>query len=131
MDTEGFSLIKAKLEFGFDQSVEAFIVYLRGYLYVGVDGVYYFGYDQDGDGSNDGSKFVLELYLKGGIEGGIIVGGEKFQIIGFYLNALGRLESIPPSDDWLLYCTCEVSFCLDLWLFSVEGTVEASFDTTF
>jgi len=124
VDTEGGSLIKAKIEFGFDKSAEFFIVYLRGYLYVGADGTYYF------DGPQ-GGKFILELYLKGGIEGGIIVAGDKYNIISFYLDARGRLESMPPSDDWKLYCSCTVSYSLDLWLFSVEGSVSASFDTTF
>jgi hypothetical protein len=72
---------------------------------------------------------VLELYLKGGIEGGIIVAGDRYNIIGFYLDARGRLES-RANDAWLLYCSCEVSYSLDLWLFSVEGSVSASFDTT-
>jgi hypothetical protein len=122
INTDGESFIKAKIEFGVDKSVEIFIVYMRGYLYAGADGGYYFG----GAG---GDRFVLELYLKGGIEGGIIVAGDRYNIIGFYLDARGRLES-RANDAWLLYCSCEVSYSLDLWLFSVEGSVSASFDTT-
>jgi len=123
VDTEDSSFIKAKIEFGFDKSAEFAIVYLRGFLYVGADGTIYLS-------GEDAGLFILELYLKGGIEGGIVVGGDHYNIISFYLDARGKLTA-HPNDDWELSCSCTVSYSLDLWLFSVEGSVSASFDTTF
>jgi hypothetical protein len=122
IDDGGDSYIRAKLEIGFEKEANITIVYLYGYLYAGADGAYYFDYE------GQGGKFVLEIYLKGGIEGGVKVKGKKFDIISLYLDARGRIESIPPSDDWLLYCSATVSYSLDLWLFEVEGSVTASFD---
>jgi len=71
----------------------------------------------------------LELYLKGGIEGGIVVDDRRFNIISFYLDARGSLEAQSPFDSWWLAASCKVSYSLDLWLFEVEGSVNASFDT--
>jgi len=59
-----------------------------------------------------------------------VVGGDHYNIISFYLDARGKLTA-HPNDDWELSCSCTVSYSLDLWLFSVEGSVSASFDTTF
>jgi PKD repeat protein len=120
IDEGGDSMVQAKMELGLDKSVEVFIVYLRGYLYAGADGAYYFA----------DNAFTLELYLKGGIEGGIKVGSKKFNIISFYLDARGKIGSAYPFDCWSLACSCTVSYSLDLWLFEVEGSVNASFDTS-
>lgn len=119
IDQDGASMVQAKIELGLEKNVEIAIVYLHGYLYAGADGAYYFA----------DNSFTLELYLKGGIEGGIIVAGKSYKIIGFYLDARGRLGSAYPFDCWQLACSCTVSYSLDLWLFEVEGSVSASFDT--
>ena len=120
IDEDGDSMVQAKMELGLDKTMEIAIVYLRGYLYAGADGAYYFA----------DNSFTLELYLKGGIEGGIKVGKKRFNIISFYLDARGMLGSAYPFDSWSLACSCTVSYSLDLWLFEVEGSVNASFDTS-
>jgi PKD repeat protein len=120
IDEDGGSMVQAKMELGLEKSIEIAIVYLRGYLYAGADGAYYFA----------DNSFTLELYLKGGIEGGIKVGKKRFNIISFYLDARGKIGSAYPFDSWSLACSCTVSYSLDLWLFEVEGSVNASFDTS-
>jgi len=120
IDQDGASYVRAKMEFGLDKQVSVSIVYLRGYLYAGADGGYYF------EGAD---RLTLELYLKGGIEGGIVVDDRRFNIISFYLDARGSLEAQSPFDSWWLAASCKVSYSLDLWLFEVEGSVNASFDT--
>ncbi|MGI6072388.1 MAG: hypothetical protein ACOX75_05185 [Lachnospiraceae bacterium] len=129
LDDDGANIIKGKIEFGFERSVNVSIVYLRGFLYAGADGGYYANY-QDADGNYLGEKFILTLYLKGGLEGGIKVAGKRYNIINMYLDARGTIESIPPQDDWKLTCSAKVSYSLNLFLFSVNGSVSASFDTT-
>lgn len=119
IDEGGDSLIRLKMELGLEKSVNISIVYLHGYLYAGVDGAYYFASD----------RITLELYLKGGINGGIRVAGKSFNIINFYLDARGKLEAVPPYTAWDLRASCKVSYSLDLWLTEVEGSVSASFDT--
>ena len=119
-------LIKAKLEIGFEKSVTVAIVYLDGYLYAGADGAMYFNVENNFEPSG----FSLELYLKGGIKGGIVVSGKKFNIISLYLDARGKLSMIPPSEHWKLECSATVGYSLNLFLFSVSGSVSASFDTT-
>ncbi len=128
---DGANIIKGKIEFGFERSVDVSIVYLRGFLYAGADGGYYANIDLNDDNIPDGNKFILTLYLKGGLEGGIKVSGKRFNIISFYLDARGTIESIPPENDWKLTCSAEVSYSLNLFLFKVSGSVSASFDTTF
>ncbi|HWR19946.1 MAG TPA: hypothetical protein VN608_10015 [Clostridia bacterium] len=120
IDQDGVSLIQAKMEFGLEKSIKVAIVYLKGYLYAGVDGAYYF----------DSDKIALELYLKGGINGGIKVGSKSYNIIGFYLDARGKLEAVPPYNAWDLRASCKVSYSLDLWVTEIEGSVNASFDTS-
>lgn len=119
IDQDGDSMIQAKMELGLERDVSVSIVYLRGYLYAGADGAYYF----------DSDRITLVLYLKGGVQGGIKVGGKRYNIIGFYLDAVGKLESVKPYDSWQLGCSAKVSYSLDLWLVSVEGSVQASFNT--
>ena len=133
LSDDGANIIKAKVEFGFERSIDVSIVYLRGFIYAGADGGYYAQYDQDGDGEYDGPKFILTLYLKGGLEGGIKVGGKRYNIISFYLDARGTIESMPAKnkpDEWKLTCSAKVSYSLNLFLFSVSGSVSAKFDTT-
>ncbi len=56
--------------------------------------------------------------------------GKRFDIISFYLDARGNLAAASPYTAWDLECSCKVSYSLDLWLVSVEGSVNARFDTT-
>jgi PKD repeat protein len=121
IDDDGESLIAAKLELGYDAEVNVSIVYIRGYVYAGAGATYRF----------DAKELDLELWLRGGIQGGIKVKGKRFNIISFHLDAKGNLISSPPFDSWLLKASCKVSYSLDLWLTSYEGTVTAKFDKRF
>lgn len=121
VDQEGDSLIKFKVEAGLTKTMDISIVYLRGYIIVGVEGAYYFG----------PAEISLELYLKGGLEGGIRVGGSEYNIISFHLDARGKLRSAKPYNHWNLEASCKVSYSLDLWLVSVSGSVTADFATEF
>jgi len=123
IDQDNESMVQAKLEFGLEKRIDIAIVYLHGYIYAGADGAYYWG-------DPDGSRILLDLYLKGGINGGIRAFGEEFDIISFYLDAHGTLASGAGFRTWELGCSCTVSYSLDLWLAEIEGSVNASFDTT-
>ena len=116
-------MVQAKMEFGLEKSMNIAIVYIRGYLYAGADGMYYW--------TPEGSSIRLTLYLRGGIEGGVKVGGKRFKVIGFYLDAQGTLASrYPGYDKWDLACSATVSYCVDVYLFECEGSVTANFATT-
>lgn len=130
LDEDGANIIRAKVEFGFEKSINVFIVYLRGYIYAGADGGYYAQYDENGDNVPDGPKFILVLYLKGGLEGGIKVAGRRFNIIHMSLDAKGSLETIPPDNDWKLACSVKVSYSHRVFLFKISGSVNVKFDTT-
>ena len=57
IDEDSASMVRAKFEFGLEKDINIAIVYLRGYIYAGADGAYYF------DGP-DADRIALELYLK-------------------------------------------------------------------
>ncbi len=116
-------MVQAKMEFGLEKSMNIAIVYIRGYLYAGADGMYYW--------TPEGSSIRLTLYLRGGIEGGVKVAGKRFKVIGFYLDAQGTLASrYPGYDKWDLACTASISYCVDVFLYECEGSVTADFATT-
>ena len=119
VDKDNESMVQAKLEFGLEKKLEIAIVYLHGYVYAGADGAYYWG-------GSDGSRITLDIYLKGGISGGIRASGKEFNIISFYLDAHGTLASGGGFDSWEIGCSCTVSYSLDLWLVEIEGSVSAS-----
>ena len=121
IDSKEGMLIKAKMELGLEKNIKVAIVYLSGYLYAGADGAMYFNPMPNG--------FELTLYLKGGIKGGIDV-GKKFDIIKLYLDARGTISMIPPSTAWELKCSAKVGYSLNLFLFSYNGEVSASFNTS-
>ena len=123
IDQDNESMVQAKFEFGLEKELEIAIVYLHGYIYAGADGAYYWG----GPG---GSRITLDIYLKGGIEGGIKVGSKRYNIISFYLDAHGTLASGAGFRSWEIGCSCTVGYSLDLWVVEIEGSVSASFDTT-
>ena len=116
-------MISVRAEYGYDAKVDISIVYLRAYLYAGADGAYYFG-------GPEADKIILEIYLKGGVEGGIRALGRRYNIINFYLNAQGKMTAAYPYTYWQLEASCKVSYSLDVWVHSFEGTVTASFDTS-
>lgn len=116
-------MVQAKFEFGLKKRIDIAIVYLHGYIYAGADGAYYWG------GTN-GNRISLDLYLKGGINGGIRALGKEFSIINFYLDAHGTLVSGGGFSTWELGCSCTVGYSLDLWLTEIEGSVNANFSTT-
>ncbi len=117
--------IRAKVEFGLEKSVDISIVYLGGYVYAGADGGYYWGGD-------DGQRILLELYLKGNVNGGIRAKGKKFNIISLMLDAKGTISGvIEPKEQWDLSSYAKVSYCLDLFMFSIDGSVDAHFSHSF
>ncbi len=115
-------LIRIRAEYGYNIDVDISIVYLRAFLYAGIDGTYAFG-------GEDADKIILELYLKGGIEGGIRALGRRYNIISFYLDANGKMTASYPYTYWLIEASCKVSYSLDVWVHSFEGSVTAKFDT--
>ncbi len=120
VDKDGDSLVEAKLKLDLEKQIDVYIVYLYGNLCAEAEGAYYFDIDQ----------IELELYLRGGIKGGIVVSGDHFNIIAFHLDAMGALTAASPYKSWQLACSTRVSYHLNLYLFKVEGSVEAKFDTT-
>jgi hypothetical protein len=58
------------------------------------------------------------------------VRGRRYNIISFYLDANGKMTAADPYDSWLVEASCKVSYSLDLWLTSIDGSVNAKFDTT-
>jgi hypothetical protein len=117
------SFIAAKMMLGWQYNVNLGIVYLKGYVEGGASGEYHFA-------GVDKGTFLLEIYLRGGIKGGVNALGKKFDIISFYLNAEGALYK-KSSGPWNLKAACEVGYSLDLFLFSAHGSVHANFNTTF
>lgn len=115
-------LIRIRAEYGYDIDVDISIVFLRAYLYAGIDGSYLFG-------GTDADKIILELYLNGGINGGIRALGRRYNIISFYLDARGKMTASEPYTHWLIEASCKVSYSLDVWVHSFEGSVTAKFDT--
>jgi len=122
IDQDNESMVQAKLEFGLEKEIKVAIVYLHGYIYAGADGAYYWG-------GPDGSRITLDIYLKGGINGGIEAFDKRYDIISFYLDAHGTLASGGDFKSWEIGCSCTVGYSLDLWLVEIEGSVNASFDT--
>ena len=123
IDQDSESMVQAKFEFGLEKDIKVAIVYLHGYIYTGADGAYYWN-------GPDGNRISLDLYLKGGINGGIRAFGKRYNIINFYLDARGTLVSGGDFNSWEIGCRCTVGYSLDLWLAEIEGSVSASFDTT-
>ena len=113
-------MVQAKMEFGLEKSMNIAIVYIRGYLYSGADGMYYW--------TPEGSSIRLTLYLRGGIEGGVKVGGKRFKVIGFYLDAQAPASRYP--DMTMGSCVPATVYCVDVYLFECEGSVTANFATT-
>ena len=104
--------IKTKMFFEYDTGyVTIAIVYFRAYLSVGAEGEMNF---------NEGT-FYFAAYIKGGLEGGIKVGGKRYEIISLHLDALGELEKT--QTDWRLEAKVRVRYHLNLFLFDVGGTV--------
>ena len=117
------SFIAAKMKLNWTYDVNLGIVFLGGFIEGGIEGEYHFAGDHKGD-------LTLELWLKGGIKGGIWFFGRR-NIINFYLGAEGRLTRTASSNKWNLYASCEVGYSVSLFIASIHGSVHCSFDTSF
>lgn len=110
----------AKSEFFFDYDANIKIVFIRGYIYAGAEGSYYF----------DKKELSLGARLEGGISGGIKAKGKRFNIISFYLGAQGDMVSRAPFKSWDVSAKCKVSYHLNLYLCKISGSVNANISTT-
>jgi hypothetical protein len=117
------SFIAAKMMLGWRYDANLGIVYIGGFIEGGVAGEYHFA------GANKGN-LELELWLKGGIKGGIWFFGKR-DIINFYLGAEGKLSRTASSNTWRLAASCEVGYSVSLFVASISGSAHVSFDTTF
>jgi len=104
--------IKSKMYFEYDTGyVTIAIVYFRAYLSVGAEGEFHF----------PGDYLYFTAWLQGGIEGGIKVGGKRYEIISLHLDARGELEK--KNSDWRLEAKVKIRYHLNLVLFDVGGSV--------
>jgi PKD repeat protein len=117
------SFIAAKMMLGWSYDADIGIIYIGGYIEGGVGGEYHFA------GENKGN-LELELWLKGGIKGGIWFFGRR-DIINFYLGAEGKLLRTASSNEWRLAASCEVGYSVSLFVASISGSAHVSFNTTF
>ncbi len=107
------SYIKAKMHFGYDTGYKTLgPVYFRAYLYAGGEGEYYF----------DSGNLVLFVYIEGSIEGGVKVGGKKYEIIHLMAGADGTLTRY--YGNWNLDANIRIRYHLDLFLVEVGGSVK-------
>lgn len=106
------SYIKAHIFFNFDAEGNISIVYVRAWLHAGAEGLYEF----------DSKRFVLDVWLEGGVEGGIKVKGKRYSIIHLMLGANGQIIG-QSGQDWQLSANARIYYSLDLWLTDIEGSV--------
>ena len=119
-DTPGESYVKAKMLFDFDSgNIELPPVYLHAYLYAFAEGQYLF----------DQKELTLEVWLNGGLDGGISAFGKHYSIIHLQVDAYGKLTN--GGGDWHLTGRVNVYYSLDLWLDEIEGSVDWNIDKTF
>ncbi len=116
------SFVAAKLMLGWQYDADIGIVYISGYIEGGASGEYHF------KGAEEGS-FNLDIYVTGGIKGGIRFRG-RHDIISLYVNAEGSLSK-KSTGSWRLSASCKVGYSLDLFLVSVSGSVSADFSMSF
>ncbi|MBN2559208.1 MAG: hypothetical protein JXB33_10690 [Clostridia bacterium] len=106
------NFVKGKMYFEYDTGyVTIAIVYFRAYLKIGGEGEYDFNEDH----------LLLSAYIQGGLEGGIKVGGKRYEIISLHLNAQGELEK--KDNDWRLEAQVKIRYHLSLVFFDVGGSV--------
>jgi hypothetical protein len=106
------SYIKARFYFNFDAEGNISIVYVRAWLHAGAEGLYEF----------DSKRFVLDVWLEGGVEGGIKVKGKRYNIIHVMLGANGQIIG-QAGQDWQLSANAHIYYSLDLWLTEIDGSV--------
>ena len=58
----------------------------------------------------------------GGVEGGIKVGGKRYSIIHFWMNANGEIVGAP-EQPWQLNAAVGIHYSIDLWIDEIEGSV--------
>ena len=113
------SFISAQTGFSFDTGdVTLGIVFIRAYLAIGGEG--YYNFDQE--------SLYLHVYLRGGVEGGVKVGGKRFRVISLMLEAEGTLQK---THNWKLDASARIRYHVDLWLMDIGGSVGWSISETF
>ena len=116
------SFVAAKIMLGWRYDADIGIVYIGGYIEGEASGEYHF------KGASAGS-FDLDVYITGGIKGGIRFRG-RHDIISLYVNAQGSLSK-RSEGNWRLKGSCKVGYSLDLFLGSISGSVTADFGLSF
>jgi len=106
------SYIKARIYFNFDAEANISIVYVRAYLHAGAEGLYEF----------DTKRFVLDVWVEGGVEGGIKVKGKRYNIIHVMMGANGQIIG-QMGQDWQLSANARIYYSLDLWITEIDGSV--------
>lgn len=110
------SYIKARMLFGYDTGdVGISCVFVRGYLTVGGEAEY----NKNMEGA---TRFVVGVYLNGGVEGGVKAFNKRFKVISLMLNANGNLIK-EENNDWRLSAEARIRYHVDLWLDDISGTV--------
>jgi len=113
------SYIKAKAHFGFDTGrVTISIVYVRAFLEVG------------GEGKFSSGCFMLNVNLRGGVQGGVCAVGQYFEVISLMLEANGELKKYS-AGGWTLDASARISYHVDLWLTDIGGSVGWHINTSF
>jgi len=112
------SFVAARIGYDYRFNADIWIVYISGNLSYGASGEYHFG-------GVDQGKLNLDLYLKGGMKGGIWFFGRR-DIINFYLDAMGSLYT-SKGKPWHVEASCEVRFSIDLFLASISDSVRVDF----
>ncbi|HAL74504.1 MAG TPA: hypothetical protein DCM45_05350 [Clostridiales bacterium] len=106
------SYIKARIYFNFDAEANISIVYVRAYLHAGAEGLYEF----------DTKRFVLDVWVEGGVEGGIKVKGKRYNIIHVMMGANGQIIG-QVGQNWQLSANARIYYSLDLWITEIDGSV--------
>lgn len=114
------SYIRARVAGSFDTGdITISPIYVRAYLYAGAEGQYYF----------DQKLFNLDVYLRGGVEGGIKAFGKRYAIIHLMMDANGKLSN--GGGNWNLNADVGIHYSLDLWLDEIEGSVNWHISRSF
>jgi ElaB/YqjD/DUF883 family membrane-anchored ribosome-binding protein len=122
---DGPDYVAIKVEAGLDVNIDIYIVYARGYLKFGADGMYKFISDAP-------DEFMINLWIKGGLSGGIRVLGKKWNIIELYADAIGTLEGELGSKVKLrASAKIKVGYHLDVLLTTFSGSVSYKFSHSF
>jgi len=110
------SYIMARVHVGYDTGhVDIGIVYVRGFLAVGGElGI--------SEALDDKTKLWLSAYLQGGIEGGVVALGKRFEVISLMLNANGQLVAQEGSG-WHLSAHARIRYHVDLVIKDISGSV--------